>query len=255
MHSRKTTIPKVVLFFCFFLFSSCTYLFPDTSALKDIKATYEQYVNLREDSLASSASTAKIQLETRKKLLDRITEVKKSAKKDDPAYIQAAVIEDLVLRPEGISTSEEYFLHLTKDGILDKQEPWVQNAVYLLLGQHFCSSGNLSLGEKFFQRIIDGESPTDDERVYAYASLINGILNAGSISEDVCIEKLRLVAASLEIVLNSSPIDPNYLYLAAEVYSQIGVTDKACDDAKAAKAVGLKGARERATQLIIDTDC
>lgn len=255
MYSKKMTTSKAVLFFCILLSTSCTYIFPNTSVLKDIKATYEQYVNLREDSLTSGASAAKIQLETRKKLLDRVAEIKKSSKKDDSAYIQAAVIEDLVLRPEGLSTSEEYFLHLTKDGILDKQEPWVQNAVYLLLGQHFCSSGSFSLGEKFFQRIIDSTSSTDDEKVCAYASHINGILNAQGMSEEVRMEKLGSVATLLENVLDNSPIDSNYLYLAAEVYSQMGVSNKACDDAKAAKAIGLKGERARATQFIIDTDC
>lgn len=74
-------------------------------------------------------------------------------------------------------------------------------------------------------------------------------------SEEVRMEKLGSVATLLENVLDNSPIDSNYLYLAAEVYSQMGVSNKACDDAKAAKAIGLKGERARATQFIIDTDC
>lgn len=245
---------KSIAVFILALLCSCSFLFPNTQNLSQLKSDYNQYVTLRNDN----ADPQKI-LELRASILKNADKLEDNSPRDSLAGLQAHLVECLVkLESEPLSAEDVASLRkVVASDSLKGSEPWFYGMAYAVVGVYFANTGEYLVSEGAFKKAIFHDDIPTDVRAYALANYVNAIFNRFTQDESALTQKLTSLLEDLdEAGMGTNLNNPELLLVLAQINSNLGNDSASCEYAKSVILLGAPNpVQEREAQDIVATDC
>jgi tetratricopeptide (TPR) repeat protein len=232
-------------------------IFPTTNEVYNLKTNFKQYV----DSKYKNRSAEEIVFSFQD-AVDSAINVLETEERGSVAYAQAELIFYLLASSqEGKLLDSSIFsgeiISALEKIDLEKEDPWFQASVYILLGDSHANKGRFIVASNYYRKVMGSETYSVEYKVLAVTSYINSSGRFFSNLDEMPRFRVFLnsIVKYIIILQDEQPENSKITYLLAETYSQLGMSDAACEHAFAALEMGLSNIDKKATQFIVNTDC